>query len=385
VVKAGHIADSNARDVADPWFVLRAPRGDAEIRAVYQGGGPTSWAYENLSDARDYGTVVEFAERHGGAKEGDAAKTLSEWVAWREDLRHAQDHLDLPTYACTLGYEVAEANQQIPGARGAVVLESAARGERVLFTPGSSSEDVRVPHRWCYARIEPGPGAARDRGGVIEFAKTRGKVEPTRLRWELLDFMGREALGELRVAKDTHHNCDVWVEAGLRKETVDHSRFRGTFETSGVGKAPLFLHRDTRYGFVGFEEWFKDEGLQKIEHGARGIWVSGYTASDRKVVVTRSPLEAMAYQQAKRSTDTRYVAIGTLSECGERKAQSLAGTLAVARNAQLVLAASVGDDFQDLRKRLPSLTWGVEKPPVGRSWMDVGPRERAGAQPDPSR
>lgn len=109
---------------------------------------------------------------------------------------------------------------------------------------------------------------------------------------------------------------------GLRRETLAAPEFRGTIRLDNRGNL-AFAQRDG-HGFCGVERQplsaLSGTSPPSVCNGDRGLWVSNATrARDALIVVTATPLDAVAYHQVHRPENVRYVCTGNAELTPEQK------------------------------------------------------------------
>lgn len=154
---------------------------------------------------------------------------------------------------------------------------------------------------------------------------------------------------------------------GIRPETIALDRFSGTVLQTHDG-AMVFPFGDT-VGVTGLLYEGRGE-VQSSGRLDRGVWSSRARENDRALILTIDPLDALAYAQANRASDVRYLATGpTITPATEKL---VVGAIeAMPRDGRTVLAFpgnDLGNNLATQVQRLTSRKTEIHLPLVGGSW-----------------
>lgn len=118
----------------------------------------------------------------------------------------------------------------------------------------------------------------------------------------------------------TINNHPYLNQRGIKKTTIDNSRFQGTIYRDKNNNV-IFPHQD-REGVSGYE--IRNQKFKGFSTGGtKGLWTSRSGSQDRKLVICESPIDCLSYHQLFPDEQTRYFATsGTLSQKQKNLLQS---------------------------------------------------------------
>ena len=218
--------------------------------------------------------------------------------------------IDLRQFAVSLGYEVDRRESW----RGSTVLRSG--GDKIVVKRNGNGHYVFFSVR-----------DDRDHGTVIDFLQWREDLSLGAVRQILRPWIGRPASPPQFPKLEPTSPDRMRVESeyrrmvnGLRHPYLEHerclpasllssSRFAGRVRTDRRGNA-VFPHFDVA-GLCGYE--IKNHGFTGFAAGGKkGLWFSHTAASDRRLVLTESAIDALSYAALFPDAEdrTRYASLG---------------------------------------------------------------------------
>ena len=218
--------------------------------------------------------------------------------------------IDLRQFAVSLGYELGRRESW----RGSTVLRSG--GDKIVVKRNGNGHYVFFSVR-----------DDSDNGTVIDFLQRREDVSLGAVRQILRPWIGRPAIppqfpkleptspDRMRVESEYRRMAD-----GLRHPYLEHerrlpasllssSRFAGRVRTDRRGNA-VFPHFDVA-GLCGYE--IKNHGFTGFAAGGeKGLWFSHSAASDRRLVLAESAIDALSHAVLFPDAEdrTRYASLG---------------------------------------------------------------------------
>jgi hypothetical protein len=102
-------------------------------------------------------------------------------------------------------------------------------------------------------------------------------------------------------------NGHLLEKIGLTHSTIDCERFKGMLREDRQGNI-LFPHYDAQ-GLSGYEIKGRDF-VGFSEDGVKALWESQKKASDARLVIVESALDALSYHQIHGNAKTRYISTG---------------------------------------------------------------------------
>jgi Toprim-like len=196
--------------------------------------------------------------------------------------------------------------------RSCHVLGHEVHHDKVLITREADGHWV-----YCSVRDE------RDNGTIIDFVQHRTRDGLGRVRADLRQWLGlprpdpgpdqrpscppvvrdRRAVVAAFAAARTLRNSSYLNARGIRPETLQGPRFRGTWRVDARGNV-LFPHHDEE-GLCGFEA--KNRGFTGFASGgAKAIWESARRPSDTIVLIAESAIDAISYAQIHQTEHVWY-------------------------------------------------------------------------------
>jgi hypothetical protein len=162
---------------------------------------------------------------------------------------------------------------------------------------------------------------------------------------------------------------------GLAPATLACRRFQGTWlrDDSSHGNV-IFPHYDEQ-GLSGFE--VKNHGFTGFaKGGSKGIWSSKVAASDERLVIAESAIDALSYHQVNPHPKARYVSVGG-AQNGKQPAL-LESAISWMRAGSVVVAATdkdkAGDAYAERIAELcgkhPHVKYERHAPALGKDWND---------------
>jgi hypothetical protein len=196
-------------------------------------------------------------------------------------------------------------------------------------------------------------------------------VEPTRETIERVP-VRREFEATTRV-----RNGQPLYALGIRPETLADKRFADAVRQAHDGTI-VFPYRDSA-GVTGLR-LHRDLGTRSSGKLDSGLWTSQERATDRRLVIVESPIDALAYQQTNGVQDARYLGVG--AKLQPRQAEVLGKVIASApSDARLVLAFGATPSGESLASRVrriaTSRSFERHAPPGRRSWVALVAHEQA--------
>jgi hypothetical protein len=217
---------------------------------------------------------------------------------------------DLRVYASSQGYEL---DRRESWASSAVMRH--ANGDKIII-----KRDADGHYVYFSVRDE------RDNGTIIDFIQHRRKMTLGRVRQDLRSWLGNprpELSVYVPLATTAKDRIKVEAAYGQTRPVTRHpylererripasllesERFAGTVRIDLRGNA-VFPHFDED-GLCGFE--LRNRGFQGFAaHATKGLWFSGSTALDDKLVVCESAVDAMSYAALFPDKCAQYASIG---------------------------------------------------------------------------
>ena len=321
----------------------------------------------------------------------------------RDEIERLKRDADFLTYATTRhGYYVDDKECSPRGNPTHFILRRDADDAKILA--------IRGQQCWLYVDLRQ-HGGALPAGGTLQGAGGRGTIidfiqEERRLPrgrgtpgfglalQELRDFVGTsplmrphqgvhrapdrlrgpspEVAARWEAASDTRL-CPYLLTRAISPRTLTDSRFAGTWRMDSRGNA-LFPHRDGQGLLTNFE--MKNHGFTSYPRGGikTGIWRSNEMASDRRLCMAESAIDALSFHQVHGDRDTRYWSAS--GNPGGRQLKLMEAELAkVPAGTDILLAFdkdAAGAAFEaQVRAMLPRhLQAQVAHPPAGKDWNE---------------
>lgn len=296
------------------------------------------------------------------------------------ELERFKRDINLPDFASTFGFAL----RPDKGTAASVVLERPDTGELVVVRRDTD-------HHWVYFAV----GDTSDSGTILDFVRGRrpgisfGQVrqilrpwllEPARRpplprsapRVELEPRASdRAAVAIVFGAAGEPDNAAYLNRRGIRPETLQHPRFRGTWRLDARGHV-LFPHTD-KDGLAGYE--IKNRGFTGFASGGiKALWRSLSEPSDTRLVLVESAIDALSYHQLRPDRSTRYASVGG-SLSTHQQTVIPAAIAEMPPGAMIILAFDRDDAGEQLatqvRRLAPAATFVRSAPATAKDWNDV--------------
>jgi hypothetical protein len=298
---------------------------------------------------------------------------------FRAEIDRCKRDINLTEFAATYGF------RRIPSksSRASVAMAHPA-GDKIIVTKGPSGH-------WIYCSV----GDDRDRGTIIDFVLSRtgrSSFDFARVLDELRPWIGdhrpsipqelyqpivttvvRDPVAVKREFEDAHlADTNSYLNCrGIRPETLQHPRFRGTWREDQRGTV-LFPHRGPKGDLSGCEK--KHHRYTAFTTGgAKGAWFSNCHGSDRRLVVSESGIDALSFHQIHQHTDARY--LSTAGSLSAIQSDLLRRAVARMQPGSTVVAATDNDKggdklaaFLGELARDAGVAFERPVPPIGKDW-----------------
>jgi hypothetical protein len=301
-----------------------------------------------------------------------------------DELEQLKSAINLTEYAASRGYQV----DRRKSSRNSIVMRHPTTDDKIVI-----SRAERDGH-WIYFSVRD----SHDSGSIIDFVQRRDRCSPAEARRELLPWIGtqrphvppelyRSSVAPRTVdregARREYERARLFSESfylrsrGIRTTTVTDPRFHRALRMGPKGTI-LFPHRDTA-GFAGFEA--KGYGWTSFSTGGvKALWLSNAFATDHRLILVESALDALSHHQLHRDVHARYA-----SSAGSMSPHQLevigAAVAAMPPSATVVLAFDRDGDGDKLAEQVRatcSLPCERAASPIGKDWNDcLKVRERA--------
>jgi hypothetical protein len=324
-------------------------------------------------------------QRSDGSKREDTPPgegiAASAHAADRDELDRFKRHVSLLEFAISKGYRLDKRESSL----SSKVLRHEPTDDKLVVGR------ARDGH-WQYFSVRD----SADNGTIIDFLQRRERKTLGQIRHELREWTHttrefqvpashREvapttrdrALIALEVARAEAVTAHPYLvrERALQPETLNAERFRGTWKVAVASHGNvLFLHHDER-GLCGFE--IKNRGFTGFAKGGeKGIWLSNSRATDTRLVIAESAIDALSYHQLRPSEHTRYVSVaGALNrhqpDLLERAmARMRAGSTIVAGTDNDKAGHELAQRIRELGAKHADLRFERHVPEVGKDWND---------------
>ncbi len=147
--------------------------------------------------------------------------------------------------------------------------------------------------------------------------------------------------GDKKTIKDSYvasHNRYLEEDQNISSRTLQNGRFEGFIYADTKG-SPIYPYKDSNSKIYGFEKYSNKDQEKISTKGSAGVWRSKFNDSDKRLVITSNPVDALSYHQLskKDESNTRYVAIS--SNMNEKQKEILEGYVkGMKKDADIVIA-----------------------------------------------
>jgi hypothetical protein len=300
-----------------------------------------------------------------------------------DELERFKSEINLTEYAASRGYRLDPRESS----RNSIVMRQPATDDKIVVTRGEGDR------HWIYFSVRD----SRDHGTIIDFVQRRDGVDLAGVRHELLPWIGghhvhvtpdlyrgtvaarivdrQHVVHEFERARETTESSYL-ASRGLRPSTLCSDRFAGTFRIDDRGTV-LFPHRD-REGLAGFES--KNRGWTGFSPGGvKALWTSQTFATDRRLVIVESAIDALSFHQLHADPSTRYAS--TAGSMSAHQRTFLAETLKALPTDTVVILAfdrdTAGEKLAADVRALAGAELARACSPIGKDWNDcLKERER---------
>jgi hypothetical protein len=295
--------------------------------------------------------------------------------------------IDLTEYAASRGYHLVGREPTRSGG-----WRCSTRTSPVMRHPITDDKIVlRIDGdgHWTYFSVRDG----RDNGTIVDFLQRRGCLTLGAVREELRVWSGTEhraAAPPRRVVAGAPRPDRAAIQAafaeakvalnnpylntrGIRPETLDCDRFRGTWRVDDRGNL-LFPHRDGpgAEGICGFEK--KSRAFVGFSTGGtKTIWTSNARVGDTRLVLAEAVIDAFSYHQLHHDERTRYATTG--GSFGPPQASFIARAIAkVGPRSTIVIATDRDAAGERMAEQIATLAGAAtvkrDASPIGKDWND---------------
>jgi hypothetical protein len=297
----------------------------------------------------------------------------------REELARFKREINLTEFAAARGYRI----DRKESSRNSVVMRHPTTDDKIVVARRESDQ------HWTYFSVRD----SSDNGTIVDFIQRRDRATLGGVRKELRAWSGqarptvsaddyvptlasptrdRAAVQNLYSVARPATNSLYLNTRGIRPETLSSARFRGTFRVDARGNV-LFPHHDGE-GLCGFESK-NHQWTSFASGGVKALWMSRTEATDTKLVLVESAIDALSYYQLRPEPSTRFA-----STAGELRRD---GQLALIRRAvealppggTVTLAFDDDEGGKKLTAAIDGIVSGVrfdrETSPVRKDWNDA--------------
>ncbi len=235
-----------------------------------------------------------------------------------EELEHFKTHINLSEYTASLGYQWVKSESS----RNSAVMQHPTSHDKVIIARGHDNH-------WTYFSVRD----TADNGSIIDFVQKRESMTLGYVRKRLRPWIGSRSaptpINEFAkkivpVAKNREGVVVSYSQAtpiqtseylqsrGILSDTIKDPRFAAMIRQDVRGNT-LFPHYD-RDGLSGYE--IKNHQFTGFARGGfKSVWHSRIKATDNKLVLVESAIDALSYHQIKGDPNTRYISTaGQLSD-----------------------------------------------------------------------
>lgn len=296
-----------------------------------------------------------------------------------QELERFKTEIDLRAYAAALGYGLDR--------------KESWRGSSVLRHPNGDKVIVKVDSDQHYVYFSVRDES--DNGSIIDFVQRRKAANLGRVRQELRPWIGRQAPSpalfpalqpttkdrlaverQYRLMKDVERHAYLEEVRRLPVETLISPRFAGRIKTDARGNA-VFGHFDLA-GLCGYE--IKNSGFTGFARGGeKGLWLSHHEATDRRLVLCESAIDALSHATLFPSLHTRYASLGGQMN-PKQPALLKALLLKLPPDTEIIVATDADADGRAYAQQIASLVEEIlrddlrfvrQEPTSGKDWNDV--------------
>lgn len=296
-----------------------------------------------------------------------------------KELERFKTEIDLRAYAAALGYGLDR--------------KESWRGSSVLRHPNGDKVIVKRDHdqHFVYFSVRD----ESDNGSIIDFVQRRKAYNLGQVRQELRPWIGKPAPSpalfpalqpttkdrlaverQYRLMQDVERHAYLTDVRCLPVETLISARFAGRIKTDARGNA-VFGHFDLE-GLCGYE--IKNTGYTGFARGGeKGLWLSQSEATDNRLVLCESAIDALSYAALFPSLHTRYASLGGQMN-PKQPALLKALFLHLPKDTEVLAATDADADGRAYAQLIATLLQETarddlrfqrQEPTVGKDWNDV--------------
>jgi Toprim-like/Protein of unknown function (DUF3991) len=274
------------------------------------------------------------------------------------------------------------------------VRRESSRASQVLRHPATDDKIIvrrDTDRHWTYFSVRDD----RDNGTIIDYVQGRARFGSLgRVREELRGWLGlarpepewlpprapgrdprliTERFARARVSQ----TCCYLRGRGIHTETLSDPRFAGTWRLDARGNA-LFAHRDDTGDLTGFE--IKGRSFTGFSPGGtKSAWQSRALETDRFLVITESPIDALSYHQLhpEHASVSRYLSTagapspGQMAMFGRMFGKVPDGTTIVAAVDSDNAGTKLAKRFAELAQEHAHVRFHRHSPATDKNWNDV--------------
>jgi Toprim-like/Relaxase/Mobilisation nuclease domain len=294
------------------------------------------------------------------------------------ELERFKTDINLVEYARSIGYEYVNTESS----RNSAVLRHS-NGDKIVVATDRNGHGI-----YFSVRDE------NDNGTIIEFVQQRYRVSKGEVRKELrawLDSPKVQPKEQTNIPKllpieperyqvlktfsqfQTAQRHPYLEKRGIAASTLSDERFLGTVKIDSKNNV-IFPHYDAD-GLTGFE--IKNDSFTSFSRdGTKGLWESNKKEGDRRLVITKSAIDALSYHQLFPDESTRYISTGDTLGNYRHELISLAMVEMKRTGGEIIIATtndSAGNKLAESLAKQASDRSSLyrHKPEQGQSWNEV--------------
>ena len=232
-----------------------------------------------------------------------------------KQLERFKTEINLVEYAMSYGYEYIEAKST----HNKAVL-SHESGDKIVVVKGESD-------RYLYFSFQDD----RDKGTIIDFIQHRSELNLGEVRKELRPWLNQrdnaiappQPMSNERISLiqeflefSVLKSHSYLAKLGISDSTLNSDRFIGRIAVDEKNHL-IFPHYD-HDGITGYA--IKNDGKKSFnKSGTKALWRSNSQPDDRRLVITKTAIDALSYHQLLPDKHTRYIAVGSMPSSYQRE------------------------------------------------------------------
>ena len=270
-------------------------------------------------------------------------------------IERLERSIELPSYLAQRGYQIALSQSGPDG----IAMANPSTGDTVIVRRSSETD------KWSYTNLRD----PADRGSISDFALRRDHISLPQFVERLAalaDPLSRtqEALRYKAVLSNPPHDLGFAI-ATHRKGVEQETQTIRALESLGIPKGTL---DEWRFGPIR-----NAEAVSKVLSDPPALWISKFRPTDKSVVITEQPIDALAYERVRGRQTACYIATGR--NLTPDVAKKLAHLLCEVPDGVKVVLAFGSDErgrhlAAQVRALAPALTMERREPEFGTRWSN---------------